>query len=231
MESRVKVHVYCAKANAWTPDATLRDLALLQPDERERASRFRFDADRRMYVGAHGLLRRALSQHAPVRPADWRFSGKEGERPEIAEPDRSPRLRFSLSHTRSVAACAIVPELDVGFDVEDLTREAPMEVAERFAPSERAALAALGPGPREELFFAYWTLKEAYMKARGLGLAIALDQIVFDVSRATIEIAFGEGCPDDEKAWRFESWPVSDTCRAALAVKTGQELEIVRSIG
>jgi 4'-phosphopantetheinyl transferase len=226
---RVRVHVYDARANAWTPDAIARDYALLEPGERERANRVHFETDRRMYVAAHALLRRALSRHAAVEPAAWRFSGGEGERPEIAAPAHATRLRFSLSHTRSVVACAIVPELDVGFDVEDRAREAPLEVAERFAPSERAALAGLGNGPREDLFFAYWTLKEAYIKARGLGLAIALDQFAFDVSSPKIAISFGSGCPDDPAAWRFESWVMGDTCRAALAVKTGRELAIIRS--
>jgi 4'-phosphopantetheinyl transferase len=225
----MRVHVYWSKANAWTPEASLSDYALLQTDERERAARFKFDTDRRIYVGAHALVRRALSQHAPVEPAAWRFSGKEGERPEVAEPARSPRLRFSLSHTRTVAACAVVPEVDVGLDVEDFARDAPLEVADRFAPSERAALAALGAGPREELFFVFWTLKEAYIKARGLGLAIPLDQVVFDVSLPKVEVAFGAGCPDDPAAWRFETWPLGDACRASLAVKTRENVEIVRS--
>jgi 4'-phosphopantetheinyl transferase len=229
MVGRDQVHVYDVKADARAPEAIARDFAVLEPGERERAGRFRFDSDRRAYVAAHALLRRALSHHAPVEPADWRFSADPGERPEILAPARAPRLRFSLSHTRSVVACAIVPELDVGFDVEDLAREAPLEVAERFAPFERAALAALGPGPREDRFFAYWTLKEAYMKARGLGLAIGLDQIAFDVSLAKITISFGPGCPDDAAAWRFASFRIGDACRAALAVRTGRELEIVRS--
>src|SRR5215813_11821908 len=99
---RVRVHVYDARASAWTPDALARDFALLEPGERERANRFHFETDRRMYVAAHALLRRALSRHAPVEPAEWRFSGAEGERPEIAEPAPATRLRFSLSHTRSV---------------------------------------------------------------------------------------------------------------------------------
>jgi 4'-phosphopantetheinyl transferase len=231
MDSRAEVHVYYATADRLTPDAVARDFALLQPDERERAARFRFDADRRMYVGAHGLLRRSLSRHGGAAPAEWRFSGKEGDRPEIAAPLGSPRLRFSLSHTRSVVACAIATELDVGIDVEDLTRDAPLEVSERFALSERTALAALGPGAREDLFFAYWTLKEAYIKARGLGLAIPLDEMAFDVSPSKIEVSFRAGSLDDESEWRFESWRIGDTCRAAIAVRSRQDLQVLRSTG
>jgi 4'-phosphopantetheinyl transferase len=229
MVGRVRVHVYDVKASAWTPKAIARDLELLDASERERAARFRLDVDRRMYVAAHALLRRALTRHAPVEPAAWRFSGENGERPEIAGPLGAPRLRFSLSHTRSVAACAVAAEVDVGFDVEDVTREAPLDVAERFAPSERAALAALAPGRREGLFFAYWTLKESYMKARGLGLAIGLDQIVFEVSPSRIGISFGPECPDDAAAWRFASFCIGDACRAAIAVRAESELEIVPS--
>jgi 4'-phosphopantetheinyl transferase len=229
MPGPLQVHVYLAKADAWTVETSARDFELLQPSERERAERFRFDVDRKMYVAAHGLLRRALSRHTSVEPAQWVFSGGEFERPEIAAPVRSPRLRFSLAHTRSVVGCAIVEDVDVGFDVEDMTREAPLEVAERFASSERAALAALGPGRREDLFFAYWTLKEAYIKARGLGLAIPLDQMAFDVARASVEVRFGSGSVDDAGAWRFACWRVDEASRAALAVKTERAIAIVRS--
>jgi 4'-phosphopantetheinyl transferase len=228
MHGRVQVYVYIAKASAWTPEAKALGFELLQPSERERAARFRFEADRRMYVAAHALLRRALSRHAPVDASDWRFTGGERERPEIELPVRSPRLRFSLSHTRSVAACAIADEVDVGFDVEDLGRDA-LEVADRFAPSERAALAASAADARVDLFFTYWTLKEAYMKACGLGLAIPLDQMAFAVGRAKIEVSFGSACADDAAAWRFEAWRVDDHCRAAIAVKTRREIEIVPS--
>jgi 4'-phosphopantetheinyl transferase len=140
-------------------------------------------------------------------------------RPEIAAPALEPRLRFSLSHTRGIVACAIAREIDVGFDVEDLSRDAPLEVAERFAPSERDDIASLGSGDREERLFIYWTLKEAYAKARGLGLSLHLDQTTFDLRSNPIRVSFGPECNDDEKAWHFASWRIEGAHRAGLAVR------------
>jgi 4'-phosphopantetheinyl transferase len=226
-----RIFVYYARESAFTPEAMARDEFLLQADESHRAKRFHFEHDRRVYVAAHALLRRSLSKHAPVDPRAWRFAAREHGRPEIAEPVRSPRLRFSLSHTRGIAACAIAHEVDVGFDVEDVAREVPLEVAERFAEDERATLRSLSTGDREGRFFAFWTLKEAYMKARGLGLAIGLDQVAFRVSPAEIRVSFGADCPDDAAAWRFESWLIEGAHHAAIAVATSDDLEIHVSSG
>src|SRR5262249_397343 len=153
-------------------------------------------------------------------PSAWRFTSSEHGRPEIVSPEVAPRLRFSLSHTRTVVACAVGAELDIGLDVEDVARDAPLDVAERFAPSERAALEALPSHERKRRFFVYWTLKEAYAKARGLGLSLPLDQAVFDLSGREIRVSFGSSAEDDAGAWRFESWVIEGAHRAALAVKT-----------
>jgi 4'-phosphopantetheinyl transferase len=226
----VVVHVSYSPASAWTAESLARDEALLEPDERERSSRFRFDRDRRMYIAAHALLRRALSKRAEVDPATWRFVRSEHGRPEIAEPSSAARLRFSLSHTRAVAACAVTSDLEVGFDIEDL-RRAPVEVADRFAPSERADILSCRADERDERFFRYWTLKESYLKGRGLGLALALDQVVFDLGSGTVWASLGADCADDARAWRFESWTIEGSYTAALAVRSQGPVRIVTSPG
>jgi 4'-phosphopantetheinyl transferase len=230
MRDPVVVHVSYSLASAWTSEAFARDEALLEPDERERSSRFRFDSDRRMYVAAHALLRRSLSRRIEVDPAAWRFVRLDHGRPEIAEPSSAARLRFSLSHTRAIAACAVTSELDVGFDIEE-QRRAPLEVADRFAPSELADILACRADQRDERFFSYWTLKESYLKARGLGLAIALDQVVFDLGSAPVRASFGADCADDARAWCFESWAIEGSYRAALAVRSQAPVRIVVSPG
>ena len=97
-------------------------------------------------------------------PSAWRFEPEQHGRPRIVAPSTS--LYFSLSHTRGLAACAIGVDLELGLDVEDTTRGAPVEVANRwFAPEELAELNALAPAEQSDRFFVYWTLKEAYIKA------------------------------------------------------------------
>lgn len=225
MPDPATVFVYYARASSWTPEAIAEGQTLLDAQEMARAGRFHFERDRSMYIGAHALLRRALSRHAPVHPGAWCFAAEAHGRPEIAAP--ATRLRFSLSHTRGLAACAIAVDLDLGLDVEDTTRGAPLEVAHRwFAPAELADLTSLGPSAREDRFFVYWTLKEAYMKARGLGLALPLDAFWFAVSESKITVSFGAGCADDPAGWGFQSWLIEPGHRAALATRSAASVRV-----
>jgi 4'-phosphopantetheinyl transferase len=93
-------------------------------------------------------------------------------------------LEFNLSHSGDLALCAVTRARAVGVDVEAIRPDfATSEVARRFfAPAEVAALEALPPGERVAGFFACWTRKEAYIKARGTGIALGLDR--FEVSLA-----------------------------------------------
>ncbi len=207
-------------------------IALLDEGERERMERFLFERDRRLYLAAHALVRRALSRHADVDPAAWRFAAEEGGRPVLAGPAPVPPLRFNLSHCRGLVACAIARERDVGIDVERIT-ELPRELIDRIAsPGEAAALRALPAGAQPERFFTLWTLKEAYVKARGLGLALPVEQacFYFDApgSGAPGSAAPGSAAPprfepgpalaDDPAAWMFVRLrPTPEHC-AALCI-------------
>src|SRR6516225_1536369 len=150
-------------------DSTL--VLLLSEDEKARMDRFRFDRDRRLFLLSHGLLRMTLSLYARVEPHAWQFRTGEHGRPEIAEP--FSRLRFNISHTRGLAACAIVLDSDIGFDVEETSKDVPIDNLESFFSAREAeALRSTPSEGHRERFFTYWTLKEAYIKARGVGLSI-----------------------------------------------------------
>lgn len=185
--------------------------ALVDDSERARAARFAFEADRRAYVGAHALLRVALSRQAQVAPADWRFEATPHGKPFLASPPRD--LRFSLSHTRGRAAVAISLALDVGLDVEGPSgaRDA-LGVAERFFAREEAALirAEADAVARNEVFLSIWTLKEAIVKADGRGLARALDSFVVSLSPLRVT-----GVADEN--FSLAQWRRGDFCIAAAA--------------
>lgn len=129
------------------------------------------------------------------------------------------RLRFNLSHTDGLAVLAIA-ESDVGVDVEWLERPGrTVELAERyFAPSEVNALRALPREAQRDRFFDLWTLKESYIKARGLGLAIPLASFAFagfESPPLTLTVAPEQrDRPDD--AWRFGTWQLGPRHRLAL---------------
>src|SRR5262249_6094892 len=144
----------------------------MTPAEREREARFLFERDRTMYRATRALVRTVLSQYRDVAPADWRFETQEHGRPFVASPRLDEPLQFNLSNTRGLVVCAVSESLvEMGVDVERNDRvESAMQIAERFfSPSEVRTLMALPPEERAERFATIWTLKESYIKARGLG--------------------------------------------------------------
>jgi 4'-phosphopantetheinyl transferase len=160
---------------------------LLCRDERDRAARFARLPDRLHYTAAHALLRVMLSSFSGVPPTAWRFRAENRERPEIA-PGLSPLpLRFSLSHTNGLVAAAVTLGETIGVDVEAVDRCVPdmAQVTRYFAAAERSLLDRCPTEQRLRAFFQIWTMKEAFVKATGLGLSLPLDQfaVMFDPCR------------------------------------------------
>jgi 4'-phosphopantetheinyl transferase len=202
-----EIHVWLAGSDVIDDALRGRALAMLSDDERDRQARFHFARDRDLYLVAHALVRTTLSRYATVSPNAWSFVTNEYGCPSIAPGVCAAPLRFNLSHTRGLAACAVALDRDVGVDVEwhartvDILDLAPSV----FAPDELRALRSLPPDRQRPRFFQYWTLKEAYIKARGMGLALPLEQFAFDVvDPAQIRIAFTPPLDDDPGRWWFE---------------------------
>jgi 4'-phosphopantetheinyl transferase len=185
--------------------------AILDDAERARAARFRFDRHRREYLATHALTRVALSHAHPVPPRDWSFSvnshGKPSPLPECG-------LRFNQSNSVELAVCLIArpathpgaAAAEVGVDVESFARAAEIVplAARVFSADERAQLDALPAAERPDRALSLWTLKEAYIKARGMGLSLPLQQISFlcDGPQA-IRFQVDPGVDDDPERWRF----------------------------
>jgi 4'-phosphopantetheinyl transferase len=143
------------------------DLLLLSTDELDRAHRLRDDHVRGRWVAARAFLRRQLAPTVGVDPAEVRFEH---------EPEGKPRLpggpHFSLAHSGDCALLAVCPAAPVGADIEEVRPEvaAPPSAERWFSERERAELTRLGSAERARRFFELWTLKEAYLKARGESL-------------------------------------------------------------
>lgn len=209
--------------------------ALLSGDEEQRMSRLIFERDRRRFVLTRALVRTMLSRYASVAPAAWTFIANVHGRPEILDRPRGvPDLRFNLSHTEGLIACAVTIGREVGIDVEHIGRRLTHDVAGRFfAPREVYDLNARPADERSRVFFDYWTLKEAYIKARGLGLALPLADFAFTLSpSAPPAITFEPALNDDPATWQFfQDWP-TPRHRLGLAVRReGPDLPVrIRSV-
>ena len=202
---------------------------LLSTDERAREQRFHFEADKERFVIGRALARLQLSRFLGGDPRHWPLVTNGYGRPELAAPTRPP-IGFNVSHTSGMVACAVTGTSDVGVDVERVTRTLNHDIAERFfAPREVADLRLLSDEDQGRVFFDYWTLKEAYIKARGMGLALPLAHFAFCLRPpAPPTIDFDPEIDDDPRTWQFaQDWPTPDH-RLAVAVRrpAGQDVEI-----
>lgn len=193
--------------------------ALLDDAERSRAARFAFDRDRLAYVAAHALGRALLSQWTGGAPQDWRFRIGDHGKPEVVTAPGQPLLRLNLSHTRGLAAAALTESHDVGVDVEWLDRRAPSrELAQRFFAAAECAYLDTVPEDRfVETFLAFWTLKEAYVKAIGKGLAQPLDSFAFSLD--PLAIRFDSALADDPARWLFHRMAPTPSHLLAVALR------------
>jgi 4'-phosphopantetheinyl transferase len=200
------------------PDRRALCLGVLSADERERLQRLRPADARDLFLTAHALVRWSLSQRQSIDPAVWQFSADERGRPRIVSP--ATDLAFTLTHTRGLASCAVVSGEDVGIDAEDVSRQRPRGLAERFfSRRECDDLQALPADTQLWRFFEYWTLKEAYVKASGKRLGAALRSCTFvRDSRNEWRLECDPAIDVDPGRWRFESWRRDDRYQLSLAV-------------
>jgi 4'-phosphopantetheinyl transferase len=155
--------------------------SFLSADELARANRFHFTEDRTHFVVARGLLRNLLAAYLGINCAELRFSYGAKGKPFLLL-DGQTQINFNLSHSHGRAAFAFSRGRELGVDLEYVKEdfEAELIATRFFSRSEILALRAVPAELRNQAFFTCWTRKEAYIKARGEGLSMPLDQ--FDVS-------------------------------------------------
>jgi 4'-phosphopantetheinyl transferase len=155
---------------------------ILAQDERERADRYVRAEDRSRFIVGRGVLRTILGSYTGLDPDHLRFGYNPFGKPALAAAAEGQAIHFNVSHADGLALIAVTGAREVGVDVERIRPDLGTgEIAERFfSRVEVAALRALPAARRLEAFFACWTRKEAYLKARGEGLSLPLDR--FDVS-------------------------------------------------
>jgi 4'-phosphopantetheinyl transferase len=194
--------------------------ALLSDDERARRDRFRAQRDRDEYAAAHALLRTMLSTFGDRPPDAWRFAAGPHGKPALAGADA--RLSFNLSHARGLVACAVTTGADVGIDVEAVTRAIDWRaIASRyFSPEEVSAIERADPTAQTIRFFELWTLKEAFIKALGLGMLQPLTTMTFSIEHGDA-ISFLPPSGILANVWQFGLFAPSADHRLALAVSDG----------
>lgn len=196
----------------------LRYLPLLSPHECERAERFLQLEQRQRFVSSHGQLRLILSQYLKQAPGEIEIKHNQHGKPYVADSC----LQFNLSHVNNTMLCAVSWEAAVGIDIEDTQRKIDIMTVVRtlFTAIELREFEATAPEAQRALFFHLWTRKEAYLKARGVGLKSHLlaTSIPSGVSLFSAE---------DTTQWSFVSFsPAPDLCAALVAAKAPLVMQV-----
>jgi 4'-phosphopantetheinyl transferase len=214
------VHVWCAALDH--PSSVVAACQrVLAADERARAGQFYFERDRRRFTVARAVLRTLLGRYIGEQPSRLRLSYGPRGKPALSEP--ALPLCFNVSHSHELALYAFGWERAVGVDLEHL-RPIPdvCKLAHRFfSAREYTALCRLPEHAQQERFFAVWTRKEAFLKARGTGLAHGLSRV---------EVSFGPGEPatflhiegDEVARWYLRDLSPSVGYMGALVVEQGK---------
>ncbi len=216
------------------PELLQRYHTLLDADEKQKQQAYKFTNDRHDALITRAFVRDLLSYYDDILPQAWLFDKGEYGKPEIRHNKKM--LRFNLSHTKKLIICAVTLIDDIGCDVETLNRTNDiLSIASRyFAPNEAKTLLALDPSLQRQAFFNYWTLKESYIKACGLGLSIPLKNFNFTINQANqsttvaddnsleinsnIVVNFVSDYQDQPEFWR--SWLLYPKSDHTIAIST-----------
>lgn len=179
--------------------------SLLSKEELERCAKYRSSSKQTEFLVSHAFVRRVLSEYASVDPVDWQFTTGPLGKPLIAFPSEFTFLQMNYSHTQGMIACAVCKYGEVGVDVEDASRPIDLAIADRyFSKLECEQLFELPAEHCLRRFFELWTLKEAYLKARGAGLHLPLDGFSFRFQDGNpVSLEFDSRIDDHPQRWQF----------------------------
>ncbi len=198
-------------------------LGWLTESEQKRYRRFYFDRHRKQLLLGRYLTRSVLSQYTEdIAPVQWRFLENDYGKPFIDPSQNSDSLFFNLSHSGNRLVLAVARHEFIGVDIERSDKQRRVaKISDRFfSRQEVIDLLTLDDGLQLNRFYELWTLKEAYIKACGLGLAIPLQQISYSFPIADkLTVSFDSARRDDAGDWQFWQIDLLSDYELALAAK------------
>ena len=215
-----QVDVWLTSLHGICSDMQSAYLQLLSEPERAQWQRFVVQDAKLQYLVSRVLVRTTLSRYAEVPERAWQFETNDYGRPHVSQPPASRHIQFNLSNTSGLVVCAVAKDCDIGIDVENIAQSFDTDelAPSVFAPMELAdVLRQASPEDRRNRFFSYWTLKESYIKARGMGLSIPLDAFWFDLGGPSPLLHVTDRCRDDPERWRFRQYAPTAEHRMAVA--------------
>jgi 4'-phosphopantetheinyl transferase len=207
---------------------------LLDEKEKQKINRRMSEKGRHARLVARALARQVLAWCTGTTATAVQFTENRFGKPELAPGITDQPIRFNLSCTNDLVACAVTLGHDIGVDIENVHRQVDLSIADRFFSNQEAeAISQADAGLKTSLFFRFWTLKEAFVKATGRGIATGLDQFCFVMDQDDIQVVFhpafqgasGQAChgqdhdrPGPPGHWQFFQFAPVPGYMAAVAV-------------
>jgi 4'-phosphopantetheinyl transferase len=204
----------------------LPSLSILADEEIKRANHIHLDMERKRFITRRILFRVILSRYLAVEPGKLEFDYNPYGKPSLKQPAGSS-ICFNTAHSEQFALFTFCLGNQLGVDIERIRLDIDYEniAGQYFTPGERSAIMARPGDDRSELFYTFWTRKEAYIKGRGMGLSIPLDG--FDVSQTNHGVFYPVEYVDDKQKkseWILLDLPSTRGFAGALAVEHGNQV-------
>lgn len=210
-----QVHLWLLDIRQFKNSLPAQALALMSNDERERAQKF--IRGKEEYIASRWLLRKVLALYLQQPPESLVFHRSEKGKPYIAHNS----LQFNLSHSGHWALLALANSMELGVDIEQTnnTRDLLGIAGNYYHPEEFAHLQQRRGDEQTHFFYQLWTLKEALLKAMGVGITAGLENLNFNLDR-TISVKLSPALSQQSitDKWQFHQWQLPDSSYCALAV-------------
>jgi len=222
--------IYSKEVHVWRAFLDLNTLrieslmGLLSVDELTRAGRFRFERDQKRFIVARGMLRNILGKYLGMNPHQLQFDYTAHGKPVLAADAGYETLHFNLSHSGPFALYAVSRYQNIGIDIESVRDDVAVEQITRrfFSPGEIGSLEKTDPIKRTELFFQYWTRKEAFLKALGEGISFPMEHCDVSLMRGNgVSPVLLPGNYSESPRWYGQDLFPGNGYAAAISVEGG----------
>lgn len=205
-------HLWIAPIEDGESQPCERWMEWLSDDERKRYQGMVLPEAKMQFAAGRALLKSLLAEYGLAQPSECIIRPDRLGRPYLEYPPGFETYEFNLSHTAGMVVCMFARNCRLGVDVERTQRRIAYQTLARLVLSaqEETRLGLLKPAERDQSLVEIWVTKEAYSKARGLGLRLPLKGITCDFTNREPVVTFSEGCEPDPASWRF--WLFDRSC-------------------
>ena len=194
----------------------------LSDDEKKRAARYRFDKHRHRFVTGRGTIREILADLVKCPPQEISFELNKFGKPALCAPASCRHIQFNASSSAMMGAIAISDGIALGLDIEKMKPAKGVDndliVKNEFTRDEYDWYIKHRNSERPRIFFEFWTCKEAYLKALGIGLSGKLDSFSIDLTGQQPVVSYTGLEPGEQSKLSLQRLNIPEEFMACLAL-------------